>query len=155
MNKIWIVLAVLAAAVSLQNCNNSGQSDNRQIDSVQLGTGKLETTKINFTETIYNFGTIKQGEIVKYSFSFKNDGEKPLLISSAQASCGCTVPNYPKEPIAPGETGVIDVQFNSTGKLGMQNKSINITANTDPAITTLLLKGTVKKDSTQLTENPI
>jgi hypothetical protein len=100
-------------------------------------------SKIVFETNTFEFGKINQGEIVKHTFNFKNDSDEPLIISSAQASCGCTIPSYPKDPIAPGQEGKIDVQFNSTGKQGVQNKSITITANTVPNITTLLLKGEV------------
>lgn len=101
-------------------------------------------SKITFVDTEYNFGKINQGEIVPYTFVFKNDSENDLIVSNASASCGCTIPEWPKEPIKPGKTGEIKVQFNSTGKSGVQNKVIAITANTDPNITNLVLKGEVK-----------
>lgn len=102
-----------------------------------------------FTEERYDFGTIKEGDIVEHVFKFKNVGEAPLIISSATASCGCTVPVWPKEPIGIGEEGEIAVRFNSKGKPGTQNKTVTITANTYPKITRLNIKAAVTKD-----ENP-
>src|SRR5438105_3608483 len=75
----------------------------------------------------YNFGTIKQGDKVTYDFNFVNIGKEPLVITEAHGSCGCTVPSWPKEPVAKGAKGVIHVEFNSTGKMGMQDKTVTIT----------------------------
>lgn len=86
--------------------------------------------KITFEHKSHDFGTIKQGEIVEYSFKFTNTGEADLLIQKAHGSCGCTIPEYPKEPIKPGETGKIRVSFNSAAKKGLQKKTVWITANT-------------------------
>ncbi len=102
-----------------------------------------------FATSDHDFGTITEGEIVDHVFSFTNDGEAPLIISSATASCGCTVPLWPKEPIPVGGTGEIKVQFNSRNKPGIQNKTVTITANTYPKITRLKIKANVVKE-----ENP-
>ena len=96
-----------------------------------------------FEKEVYDFGEIKDGEIVSYDFKFKNIGNSPLIISSATATCGCTIPEYPKEPVAPGAEGLIRVVFNSAGKAGMQNKIISITANTVPSLTELNILGNV------------
>lgn len=102
-----------------------------------------------FPEDSHDFGTVKEGEVVEHKFKFKNVGDAPLIISSATATCGCTVPDWPKEPIAIGEEGEIQVRFNSKGKPGNQAKTITITANTYPKINRLRIKATVTKD-----ENP-
>jgi hypothetical protein len=91
----------------------------------------------------YNFGTIKQGDIVTREYKFKNTGKEPLIINNAVGSCGCTVPDYPKEPIKPNGTGVIKVTFNSAGKMGQQDKTVTLTYDTDKTIV-LHLKGTVE-----------
>jgi hypothetical protein len=96
--------------------------------------------KMTFAESSFDFGNIKQGEKVKHTFMFKNTGEAPLIIENASASCGCTVPQWPRKPIAPGEEGKIDVEFNSAGKSGQQSKQISIRANTQPNITELTIK---------------
>jgi hypothetical protein len=102
-------------------------------------------TSIAFEKTIHDFGTLKEGASVSYTFEFKNTGNKPLLISNAKGSCGCTVPRWPKEAIAPGASGEIEVTFNSRGKHGKQHKSVTLTANTDPANTRLYIKADVKE----------
>lgn len=92
----------------------------------------------------YNFGTIKQGDKVTYDFNFQNVGKEPLLISEAHGSCGCTVPQWPKEPIAKNAKGMIHVEFNSTGKMGMQDKTVTITSNAKVGSKVLHLKGNVE-----------
>ncbi|QHL88285.1 DUF1573 domain-containing protein [Nibribacter ruber] len=95
---------------------------------------------MTFKETEHDFGTIKQDKKVQHTFSFTNTGKSPLVIESATATCGCTVPEWPKEPIAPGATGSIKVEFDPTGKVGQQSKQITITANTDPQVNQLIIK---------------
>ncbi len=90
------------------------------------------TTTIQFMEEEFNFGTINQGDVVSHTFKFKNTGSEPLVITDAKASCGCTVPKKPNDPVAPGETGELVVEFNSAGKSGAQTKQVTVTANTNP-----------------------
>lgn len=92
----------------------------------------------------FNFGTIKQGESVTHEFNFTNNGKDDLIITNAQGSCGCTVPQYPKDPIKKGATGSIKVTFNSAGKMGMQDKTVTITSNAKNSPRILHLKGTVE-----------
>ncbi|MCB0640453.1 MAG: DUF1573 domain-containing protein [Phaeodactylibacter sp.] len=101
------------------------------------------TTTVSFAETEFDFGTVDAGDIVSHEFSFTNTGSEPLIISNAKGSCGCTVPKWPKDPIAPGATGKILVEFNSKGKKNKQNKKVTITANTEPAQSFLYIKGDV------------
>ncbi len=89
----------------------------------------MPKTTIQFDSTHHSFGTIKDGDKVKYAYHFKNTGTNPLLISNVSASCGCTVPSFPKEPIAPGGEGDIMVEFNSKGKEGHQAKNVMIYSN--------------------------
>ena len=98
-----------------------------------------------FSEESFDFGTITEGDVVDHVFSFVNDGDAPLIISSATASCGCTVPVWPRSPIAPGEEAEIKVQFNSRSKPGIQNKTVTVTANTYPKVTRLKIKANVSK----------
>jgi hypothetical protein len=99
--------------------------------------------QIIFEENEYDFGRVVAGEVVKHTFKFTNTGSVPLLIQHASASCGCTVPRWPKEPIAPGETGEIAVEFNSQGRVGSQNKTVTVLANTQPNANMVTLKGEV------------
>lgn len=96
-----------------------------------------------WAEETYDFGTIREGEIAEHTFKFTNTGEAPLIISNASASCGCTVPSWPKEPIPVGGTGEILVKFNSSNKPGVQNKTVSITANTNPKLSRLNIKAVV------------
>lgn len=85
--------------------------------------------KITFEEASFEFGDITQGDKVSHTFSYENTGNEPLIISNVRTTCGCTATNWDREPLAPGESGTITVNFNSTGKMGMQNKVITINSN--------------------------
>jgi len=101
-------------------------------------------TKIEFKEMEYDFGEATEGDKVTYVYQFKNTGKKPLIITNAKGSCGCTVPKWPKDPIKPGKKGEIEVVFNTKNKKGKQTKIVTITANTDPPRTVIKIKGEVK-----------
>ncbi len=107
-------------------------------------------TNIKFDQTEFDFGTVMEGEKVVHVYKFTNTGNEPLIISNAKGSCGCTVPQWPREPIAPGEKGEIKVQFDTKnkGKVGggLQSKRVTITANTDPVNSYLTIKGKVDKE---------
>ncbi|MFK7946712.1 MAG: DUF1573 domain-containing protein [Saprospiraceae bacterium] len=110
-------------------------------------------TNMKFSESTFNFGSVTDGEKVEHIYKFKNTGNDPLIISNAQGSCGCTVPQWPKEPIAPGKSGEIKVVFDSKGKVGKQNKTVTITANTEPATTTINITGEVLRDPNAAKDN--
>ena len=121
---------------------NNGQT--QTVAEEQVPTGP--TTSIAFEHTDFDFGVVDDGEKVRHTYKFTNTGNEPLVISSAKGSCGCTVPKWPTDPIAPGGTGQIDVEFDSKGKPGKQTKRVTVTANTVPAQTFLNITGTVNKD---------
>ncbi len=100
---------------------------------------------MDFKDTVHNFGTMHEGELVEYEFSFTNNGKTPLLITSAVGSCGCTVPEYPKDAVQPGKSAIMKVTFNSAGKMGHQEKSVTIHANTVQNIQMLYIKADVEK----------
>ena len=102
-------------------------------------------TSVAFAETNHDFGTIKQDTENTKVFTFKNTGDKPLLIESARGSCGCTVPNYPKQPIPPGQSGEIEVVYSPGKQKGLQTKSVTIIANTEPRTTVLQIKADVEE----------
>ncbi|MEO6327375.1 MAG: DUF1573 domain-containing protein [Ginsengibacter sp.] len=102
-----------------------------------------DTTAVQIIDSLYNFGKVTDGEKVEYNFKFKNTGKKPLIISSATASCGCTVPEKPEAPIAPGEIGFLKVVFDSKGRVGSVHKDITVIANAYPAFPKLKLVGEV------------
>ncbi len=101
------------------------------------------TTSMSFKETTFDFGTVSEGEMVSHTYMFTNTGKEPLILSDAKGSCGCTVPKWPKEPIAPGKTGQITVEFNSKAKVGKRNQKVTITANTNPPQSFITLTGEV------------
>jgi hypothetical protein len=103
----------------------------------------LPKTAMSFDKQQYDFGTVTEGDLVKRKFKFKNTGKEPLIIQNAQGSCGCTVPKWPREPIAPGASGEIEVEFNSDKKTGKRDQQVTITANTEPANTIIRLTGEV------------
>lgn len=118
---------------------NNPQSANG-IDSIAMA----DLPTMEFTDTVHNFGTIQEGEVVVHEFEFKNNGKTPLIISSTNVACGCTVPDYPHEPIPPGTTERMIVKFNSDGKAGHQEKSVTIQTNTQLGIHHLYIKADVK-----------
>lgn len=120
-------------------------ADDSATSDKQIQKALQDSTTVQLIDSVYNFGTIKEGDKITHSFTFKNTGTKPLIITEAHASCGCTVPEKPEKPIAPGETGIIKVVFNSSGKSGHQEKSITVNSNAKPHFTDLKLVGTINK----------
>ncbi|MGB0881375.1 MAG: DUF1573 domain-containing protein [Vicingaceae bacterium] len=109
----------------------------------QLSVDRAKTN-IAFADMNHNFGTIEQDTKNTKIFTFTNTGSEPLIIEDAKGSCGCTVPVYPKEPIKPGDTGEIEVVYSPGKQQGNQNKTITITANTNPITTTLNISANVE-----------
>jgi len=112
------------------------------------GDGTMDTMnlpKIRFSESRFDFGTVDEGAIVTHRFSFQNVGKEPLIISKGASTCGCTVPEFPRTPIAPGDTSSVKVVFNTDNKSGPQKKPVTLTANTYPSQTTIGLVGIVDK----------
>ncbi len=103
------------------------------------------TTTVKFDSPSHNFGKIMQDSDNHYVFKFTNTGKEPLLITNAQASCGCTVPDYTKQPVKPGEQGEIRVEYRPGKQEGQQNKTVTVTANTEPAQTVLHILADVQK----------
>jgi hypothetical protein len=106
-------------------------------------TPAAKTTTMKFDNLTHDWGTIKEGEKMTHVFKFKNTGSNDLIISDARGSCGCTVPEWPKEPIKPGKSGEMKVVFDSSGKPGDQQKTVTVNANTEPASMMLSIKGKV------------
>jgi hypothetical protein len=125
-------------AIDANIINNPASANNPNIDKSKLPA-------ITLAKTEHDFGRISEGEKVSYSFKFQNTGKSDLLISNVIASCGCTVPSYPKRPISPGESEFINVQFDSKGRSGNFTKDITIYANTIPNSIQLIIKGNIIK----------
>ncbi len=103
-------------------------------------------TAVNFAKSEHDFGKVMSTSENTYKFSFTNTGTEPLIIENAVGSCGCTVPEYPKAPIAPGASGEIKVVYKPNGQSGAQQKTVTVTANTEPNQTILRIKADVTPD---------
>lgn len=137
----------VAALVLSTSCKNENASDKINPENVAkaeqetAASGDLPTIKFNETE--HDFGTIKEGDKVETVFTITNEGKADLIIIDAHGSCGCTVPEWPKEPIKPGATADMKVTFNSAGKPGEQKKTVTITTNTKEGVEKLTIKANV------------
>ena len=145
LNKIYTILVL--TTLLLAGCSNN--SGNLPADVVHnpmsaSGNGDMnELPVLEFKETLHDFGTVIEGEKVTYSFKFTNTGSKDLLLSGVSASCGCTATNYTKDPVSPGEEGVVTVTFDSRRRKGFQNKTVTVSANTQPNKVILRIKAKV------------
>ena len=144
MLKKTFSLALLV--VTLVSCNLKGTSkitdqDMKSVEAEKALIGKFP--KIELDKIEHDFGTINEGDIVETVFIVKNTGDSDLIIADAKGSCGCTVPEPPKEPIAPGQSAPIKVSFNSSGKPGQQNKTVTLTTNTESGNETFNIKADV------------
>jgi len=138
MKKILIFsLALIALAVS--NCGNNTGRDRGKSTSEPPENG---TAELIFKEYEHDFGKVAEGEKVAFVFAFENKGTANLVVTSATTSCGCTVPKYDTKPIAPGESGNLEVIFDTAGRNGMQTKTITIKSNA--SVPVLLLKITAE-----------
>ncbi len=140
MNRIIISL-ILPLLVVLLSCGQESSNNTKTVEVKEVKEVKelkkikeVKKTKIKFEKIEHDFGKVVQGERVKYKFKFKNTGSENLIITEANASCGCTAPKYDKKPIPPDTESTIDVEFNSGGFSGKQIKTITIFANTEPNV---------------------
>ena len=136
---ILAVIGIGLTAVLFSACGAKKEGVENKTESTTLNTGTINSSAdevadrkfpaITFKDTVYHFDTIVEGESINMEYSFANTGEAPLLVSNASATCGCTVPKISKEPIAPGDSGKIEVVFNSAHKKGLQNKIVTVHSN--------------------------
>ena len=142
--------AILFVASCSSNVKKKGSDTGIPADVINIpstASGKLAPAGsapiMTFNEMKHDFGKINQGEKVSYAFVFKNTGGSDLVISSAQGSCGCTIPSYPKEAIKAGETSKIDVVFDSGGKTGVVQKTVTLVTNCSPSTKILTISSTI------------
>ena len=140
-------LVAFAIAFFLKSCN-SDPSKKIKAENIKSTTERINNSgnlaEIEFNKSSHDFGEISDGDIVETSFSFTNVGSSDLIISNASGSCGCTVPEYPKDqPIKPGESGVIKVKFDSSNKPGLQRKAVTLVTNTSAGKQLLNIKAIV------------
>lgn len=142
MKRIILIVVAFALVLGMVSCRKKGETPaGAKLDAELL----KDTTVIEFVDsTTFYFDTINEGDKVEHTFRIKNAGDKNLLIARAFGSCGCTVPEYPKEPVKPGETASIKVTFNSSGKPNEQMKNVTVVCNTLKRDEMLYLKGFVR-----------
>lgn len=146
MKHIFFFILVFFVVVSCTSTKNKENIDSSVVnnpataDSLNVASSPI----FKFETDTHNFGKVTQGEKVAYTFIFTNIGKSNLIIDDAVVSCGCTVPKYSKDPVKPGQTGEIEVVFNTTGKKGMQYKTIQVFANTTPNVKELRIKALVE-----------
>ena len=149
--KNFKILYVFILSLAFISCKENATS---KINTSNLESAKERDAKISlgaaiieFDKTEYDFGELIEGEIAEGTFKIKNKGKVDLIITNAKATCGCTVPEWPKEPIAPGDSADLKFTFNSSGRVGKQSKSITLQTNTEKLTETIRIKGTVVKKS--------
>lgn len=132
------------AFATLVACGNSNSTATETADSTATdSTSAAGTGKVEFAETAFDFGQVKEGEVVEHVYAFTNTGTSPVILSRVSASCGCTTPSYTQTPILPGKTGEIKVSFDSNGQVGKQQKIVTVVSNAENGVTTIQLKGEV------------
>ena len=140
MKQLFIALALM----SLTACSGGGEEgvNADMVNNSASANGKNadELPDVKFDEEEFDFGRITQGENVSHEFYFTNTGKSDLIITGASGSCGCTVPEWPKEPIHPGEKSKINVVFHSEGKEGYQEKTVTVLTNCEPATRVVRIK---------------
>ncbi len=144
--KKGILILASALAFSVVACKQkaSDKVSNEEVAEAAERDAKVgEFPVMKFEELEHDFGSINEGDIVRHTFKFTNEGKTPLVITNAKGSCGCTVPSYPKEPIAPGATSEMVVKFNSNGKPNQQTKTVTITANTETGTEKIKIRASV------------
>ena len=145
---------LLLSAIVLASCSNT---DDKKITTdlvnnpltAEKNADQVDMPKIELSQDFFDFGEMNQKESVNTEFILKNTGDAPLLIRSAKGSCGCTVPEWPKEPVAVGDEAIIKVTFNSGNKRGKQNKTVTLVTNPIPSTKVLTIKGTVLVPETE------
>jgi hypothetical protein len=155
MKKLVLMVAAVAA-LTFTSCNDKAAA---KIDEANLTAAaereavKADFPVMTFDEVEYDFGTVNEGEVVEHEFKFKNTGNAPLIVVNAKGSCGCTVPTWSKEPIAPGAEGSMLVKFNTNGKPNNQTKTVTIKANTEAGTESIRIKGFVTPKAKANTPN--
>jgi len=135
----YVILTFLSLTV-LFSCGTTEITDDNFTDIIEMKNPPV----IELEELEFDFGTVIEGAEIRKTFRFKNNGKGPLVIADINGSCGCTVAkNWSNQPILSGESGSVDIVFNTEGRVGDNTKFITITANTQPADTKIKLTGTV------------
>lgn len=158
----YLWLFAVCVVLSLASCKRDPEVDEKKVEQI-LGDGNdyqdlirnpitadkdVDTVNVavaKFDEVSHDFGDVKAGEVVTHTFTFTNAGKVPLLIKDATSTCGCTVPDFPKEPVEPGGRSEITVRFNTENKEGHQDKPVSVFTNGYPAKYVLTVRANIVK----------
>lgn len=150
MKKGLLMIAAVGALLFTSCKDNNNASDKVKAENVEVAAERdAQATvypKIQFVEEEHDFGNIAKGEAVEHTFTFTNTGDAPLVITNASSSCGCTVPEFTREPIQPGETGEMLVKFDGSGK-GQVTKTVTVTTNTEAGKERIRIKAFVQDEN--------
>lgn len=153
-------MLVAIAMFAFVSCKDEGKASQKMEENTTTETTTQNSTDqaaansdsasdklpiLTFDHNNYDFGTVQEGEIVEHEFTFTNTGEAPLKVMKASPSCGCTVPEWSREAIAPGEKGSLTVKFDARGRTGKQHKNVRLTTNTKNGNEVLTFSATVEK----------
>ena len=157
MKKVILILAGVLALTFVSCKDNAAEKvkEENVADAADRDAKNTDFPVMSFDATDHDFGTINEGDVVEHTFTFTNTGKAPLVIVNAKGSCGCTVPEWTKEPVAPGATGSMLVKFNSNGKPNAQNKQVTITANTEAGKEVLKIKAMVTPKAKPASGTPV
>lgn len=149
IKQTYLLLALLGFSLTMGACgsNADDQIDTSIVKNPNSAQGydeKAKMPQIKFDKEMHDFGNLTAGENISYSFKFTNTGNADLVISKCDASCGCTVADYPRNAIAPGEGGYITITFKSAGKVGQQLQEVTVISNAQPARTKLRIQAQVR-----------
>lgn len=144
LSYLLLVPFLLSACQQKSNKANSSEEAAAVEHAGASADSETNTAQFEFESESFDFGVVEDGEKVTHAYKFKNVGSSSLTITNAIASCGCTVPEWTREPVPPGETGEIKAVFDSKGRVGKHSKTITIYANTNPSEVKLTLSGEVK-----------
>ena len=148
MKKSILFVAVLSV-FAFTSCKDNATDKVNEENVATAADRDAEAEKfpvITFEESVHDFGTIARGTRVEHTFKFKNTGDAPLMIVNAKSSCGCTVPDWTKEPIAPGDEGELLVKFDGSGQ-NQVSKTITLTTNTEAGTENLTIRAFVTPDN--------
>lgn len=148
MKRLILSLVILLSLISCETKESKLNTSLVNNPNSAEGTKTNKVPVIKFEVLEYDFGKILQGEQVSHTFKFKNIGDDPLIISSIEKTCGCTTPEFSKQPIKPGESGKIVVTYDSKGHKGFQNKRLIVKANTNPSESIIRIKAQVEDINT-------
>lgn len=147
MRKVLVVtfFMFLGGFVSCKNNNAKTKIKKENVLNAEKRDKQMKNIpEVTFDREVHDFGTVNEGDIVETVFVVTNSGNSDLIILDAKASCGCTVPTWSKEPIAPGKTGELKVKFDTSGRPNKQSKTVTITTNTKKGKETVKVSGMVK-----------